>query len=46
MEEFAMKINRNVVIGVVVVVVIGLIALAAINGPVLWAQILRLHGMR
>ncbi len=41
-----MKINRNIVTGVVVVVVLGLAALLVANGPALWEMMLRMHGMR
>ena len=42
-----MKINRKAVAWIVVaVVVIGVIALAAANGPLLWETLLRMHGMR
>lgn len=41
-----MKINKNVVIGVVVVAVLALITLAVVNGPALWETVLRMHGMR
>lgn len=41
-----MKIDKRVVWGVVSVVALALVALVAINGPVLWQMILRMHGMR
>ncbi len=48
-EIYAVKINKNVIIGAVVVVMVGLVALLALlvaNGPALWEMVLRMHGMR
>ena len=41
-----MKINRKVVIGAVVVIVLELVGLVVVNAPALWEMILRMHGMR
>jgi len=41
-----MKINKNVVIGVVTLIVLAGIALLVANGPALWEALLRMHGMR
>jgi hypothetical protein len=41
-----MKVNRNAVIGIVVVVALGAVTLLVVNAPALWEMILRMHGMR
>jgi hypothetical protein len=45
-KERTMKIDKRVVWGVVGIVVLGLVALAAVNGPALWEMMLRMHGLR